>query len=101
MTIPRYIDRPQIVTTADGNEVFFAELDRWAEPIADGIARALAEGLEALLPGARVDRYPWSAQLAPEVEVRVVILRFTGAPGGRAEVEAAWSLRRKQDGPSG
>jgi uncharacterized lipoprotein YmbA len=93
VTIPRFLDRPQIVTATAGNEVVFAELDRWAEPLADGIARVLAENLAIFLPGVRVERHPWPAYVAPQLEIRVDVLRFEGGNEGEAAIEVRWSLR--------
>ena len=45
ITLPKYLDRPQIVTRAGSNQLALAEFDRWAEPLQDNVARVLAENL--------------------------------------------------------
>ena len=40
--VPRYLDRPQIMTRTGPNEMALAEFDLWAEPLKEGIPRILA-----------------------------------------------------------
>ncbi len=49
VTLPEYLDRPQIVTRTDRNTVLLAEFDRWAEPLSGNVSRTLAENLTYLL----------------------------------------------------
>ena len=46
--LPKYLSDPQIVTRIDGNELDFAEFDRWAEPLRDNFVRVLANNLATL-----------------------------------------------------
>ena len=40
-----YLDRPQLVTRTSRAKLVLADLDQWAGPLADTIARVLAENL--------------------------------------------------------
>ncbi|UCC31474.1 MAG: membrane integrity-associated transporter subunit PqiC [Phycisphaerales bacterium] len=42
-----------------GHRLTLAEFDRWAEPLAFGFSRVLAENLSALLLTDRVLLFPW------------------------------------------
>src|SRR5512145_1644163 len=45
ITLPRYVDRPQIVTRTGPYEIKLAEFDRWAEGLDANFSRVLAENL--------------------------------------------------------
>src|SRR5262245_66066254 len=48
--LPKYLDRPQIVTRASRNQLTLGEFDRWAEPLQDNVTSVLAENLARLIP---------------------------------------------------
>ena len=50
VTLPPYLDRPQIVTRASRAQLHLAELDQWAASLQDTVARVLAENLSLLMP---------------------------------------------------
>ena len=54
VTIPASVDRPQIVVTVSPNRVRLDEFDRWAAPLQNDIARAVAANLVAALGTPRV-----------------------------------------------
>ena len=58
VTLPSYLNRPQIVTRLAGGEVDLAEFDRWAEILIEAVPRVLAEDLGRLLGSDRVEAYP-------------------------------------------
>ncbi len=58
-TLPRYVDRPQIVTRTSPYELNLAEFDRWAESLDANFARVLADNLSFSFPPARVAVSPW------------------------------------------
>jgi uncharacterized lipoprotein YmbA len=75
-----------------GNEVRYAEVDRWAEPLPALFARALGQDLSALL-GARIATYPWYRVTPVDVVVRVDVTSFEADAGQRARLDACWSIR--------
>lgn len=94
ITIPGYLDRPQIVVRLSDNEISLSETDRWAEPLTENIARTLEENLAGLLPGSSYVRHPWYPSEAPEYSVALDVRRFEVDAGGQAVLEAMWSLSR-------
>lgn len=92
--VPRYLDRPQLVTGPPGNEVVLEDLDRWAEPLAEGITRVLVVNLESHLAGVRVERLPWPNGEEPDLHVRFLLLGLHGSPGGKAVLEARWAIAK-------
>lgn len=91
ISLPRYLDRPQIVTVEEGGRVHLAEFHRWAEPLTAGFSRALAEGLTARLPGKAIVLLP--ATLPVERTVEIQVQDFRVEPG-RCVLTVAWRLRR-------
>src|SRR5262245_54561997 len=59
VTVPPYLDRPQIVTRTSRAKLGLADFDHWAGPLADTIARVLSEDLALLIPTERVVLSPW------------------------------------------
>jgi uncharacterized lipoprotein YmbA len=87
-----YLDRKQICTREDGHEVKYAEYHRWAEPLDAAFSRVLVENLSLLLGTARIDVFPWKSPSPADYQVRIMLLKFNGEPGGQAELKARWSL---------
>jgi hypothetical protein len=92
VTVPAYLDRPQIVTRQGSDELDLAEHDRWAEPLPDSIARVMAENLSAMLGTDRVAIFPWSVSQSVPYQVTVDLLRFDGALGGDIVLDARWRI---------
>jgi hypothetical protein len=99
VTIPAQVDRPQLVLAAGAHEVRIDEFSRWAAPLADAIASALAAQLAQRLPSMIVR--PWGdGDGAPDaLQVRVDVQRFETAPGDQVLIELAWTLRRPGAAP--
>src|SRR3546814_5086338 len=45
VTLPAYLDRPDIVTRSTDNRLELADFDEWAEPLDDNITQVHAENL--------------------------------------------------------
>jgi uncharacterized lipoprotein YmbA len=86
-----HLDRPQIVRRR-GNELFPAELDRWGEPLADGVARVLAEDLARLLASDKIWVYPWRPAVRPDFEVTVEVLRCDAGEDGDVVLAARFAI---------
>jgi len=90
--IPAYLDRSSIVVRSGDGEVELSAEHRWAEPVRDGIARALAENLAAMIPTDAVVVFPWPGPRTVDYRLTVDVLRFDGAPGRSAVLHARWRL---------
>jgi uncharacterized lipoprotein YmbA len=91
VSLPGYLDRVQIVTRR-GAQLEVADLDRWGEPLSEGVPRALAANLAALLQSERIVVYPWPASRTVELQVVVDVNRFDGVVGGDVLLEARWRV---------
>ncbi len=92
VTLPRYLDRPSIVTRGGANEINVADFFQWAEPLVDGVPRAVAEDLSSLLGTERVYAVPANLPEALDFRVVVDVIRFDGALDGEARLEARWTV---------
>lgn len=91
LTIPEYLNRPQIVTRSGRYKIDIAEFDRWAETLEDTIPRVLAENLSVLLSTDRVYTYPW-AKKTPSYQLKIEFIRFDGSIPGNVELTVRWTL---------
>lgn len=92
VTLPDYLDRPQIVFRVSDNRLAAADTHRWAEPLAGNVVRVLAENLAARLHPSRILTYPWQKSEAPGYQVRVEVLRFDAGPDDAVHLLANWSV---------
>ncbi len=97
ITLPKYLDRPQIATRANPHELRFSEFERWAEPLDTDLARALADHLAMLLPRDRLLVFPWPRGTPLAYQVTVEVAHFLGTVGGQSVLTADWSLFREEE----
>lgn len=90
--VPRYLDRPQLVTRTDANTLRLAEFDKWSEPLADMIGRVLSEDLARRLPGQRVFVLPVRQAVPIDRVVDVQIQRFDADASGLVTLDARWQV---------
>ncbi len=90
--LPGHLERPQIVAWTGPGELRIDEFLRWAEPLATGVPRVLAENLDLLLPDRRVVRAPWPGRTPLRCRVRVEIRRFGAQPEGEVVLSGRWAL---------
>lgn len=98
VTIPGYLDRPQLVTRVGPNELRLASGARWAEPLREGIVRTLQQNLLAASGARSVTLYPWSTATTVDLAVVVDVVRFEPDERGDAELLARWSVREAPHG---
>ena len=92
--VPAYLDRTEIVTRTAADRVEISMFHRWAEPLADSIARTVAEEIASRLPTDRVIAYPWRGLFgrAIQFQVVIVVVRFDGRPGGDITLDTRWRI---------
>jgi uncharacterized protein len=90
--LPAYLDRPQIVTRVNPNELKLAELDNWAEPLKDNIARVLAENISRLICTADVVTFPWKKSSRIDYQIDIKIVWMDGKLGDKATLVTQWAI---------
>ena len=98
ITLPKYIDRPEIVARINGNSLVQAEFDQWGGGLDDDITRVLAANLSSLLESDRVSLYPWKDEAPIEYQVTMDVIRFEQDADGSAVLSAFWSVVDPSDG---
>jgi hypothetical protein len=96
VTVPASVDRPQIVVGTGTNQYTLDEFNRWASPLDEAIANALAGDLAALLGSPHVTTSVSSIGDAG-YRVGVQVHRFESRLDASADFEAAWVVRRVAD----
>lgn len=96
--LPRYLDRPQIVTRKGERELFMDDKHRWAAPLGELIGERLSAGLNERLPSVRV----LSGERAllhpvPMMRLEVQILDFISDDEGRTLLSGVYLLWNKND----
>lgn len=92
ITLPEYLDRPQIVSRQSTHRLQISDRHRWAEPLGDNIARVLQENLARTNGSERVILHPWSPSLSVDLQIPIEILFFE-ADDGDVRFAALWTLQ--------
>jgi uncharacterized lipoprotein YmbA len=92
VSVPGYLDRPQIVTRPAADKIDLGEFDQWGEPLRDGISRVLAGDLARQMPSARISVFPWRSLESVRYQVVVDVTRLDGPAGGDLALEARWRI---------
>jgi uncharacterized protein len=90
VTLPPYLDRPQLVTRSGDNRVVLADIDSWVEPLQEMFARVLADNLIVLLGTDDVLLLPQRREFALDRQIEVDVTRFDVDTAGNAVLDARW-----------
>ena len=74
------------------------EFNRWDGPLADAIARVVAENLAARLGTPRVAVSERTLSTAPDYQVAIEVQRFDSLLGEAATLDAVWAVSRTRGG---
>ena len=97
VTIPEFLDRPQLVLPGESPKVNIMETHRWAEPLKNAIPRIIADNLSGRLGADKVSYSPQYASIKSDYRVFVDIRQF-GAKKGLVTVEALITVKPATDG---
>jgi uncharacterized protein len=92
VSLPDYVDRPQIVVRTSPNRVEQATFDQWGGSLDDMVPRVLVQDLAIRLPADHVVAFPQVADVAFEYRVPVNISQFDVTTAGDAVVAAHWQV---------
>jgi hypothetical protein len=97
ITLPKYLDRPQIVTHLNTNSLAQADLDQWGGDLDDNITRVLAANLAKLRNTDRVSIYPWKDGVPVDYQVTLNIARFERDISGSVVLDVFWTVSNPLD----
>jgi uncharacterized lipoprotein YmbA len=92
VSIPGWLDRPQVTGRAASGAVVTDEYSRWAEPLPRGIQRVVAENLVLLLPDRRVLTAPFPPHDTVAHRVELTLVEAARQADGAVLVEARWDV---------
>lgn len=97
LTIPAYLDRPQIITRTSANRLNLAEFDNWAEPLQETLSRLVVAHLSTLLDPKVAFVFPWQGGVELDYQIPVEVIRMDNNPSGDALMIARWSVLTESD----
>jgi uncharacterized lipoprotein YmbA len=97
VSVPAEVDRAEFVVQVAPNRVEIDEFNRWAAPLNDGIARAVATNLSVLLGTPHVAT-ALVANATPACRITIDVQRFESIPGEAVLIEAIWAVRKTAGG---
>ncbi len=97
LRLPRYLDRPQIVTRVQAGRLELDEYHQWGDNLAKNIQRVLARNLSLLLASSDVTAFTRRPSGPLDARVDIEIAQFERGPDGRVQLSAQWWLRPRDD----
>jgi uncharacterized lipoprotein YmbA len=95
VTIPDYLDRPQIVLRTSRSELVLSEYSRWAGSLANDSVRVLEENLDMMLSDDGFAVVSWRRGVPNDYRVAVQVSRFDAMVGGSVVLKAQWVIYGK------
>jgi uncharacterized lipoprotein YmbA len=93
VSVPDYLEKPELLVRTSSTELTRSITDRWAEPLETMLPRVLADDLSQILKGPRVELYPWYSTDRPGWQIEVSVLRFEPDTHGEVLLVASWQAR--------
>ncbi len=90
---PAYLDRSEVVTRVEPNQLKMSENDHWAEPLKTNFTRVLSQNLSALLGGPQIVNFPWYSSSRIDYQIAIDVERFESDAEGYAVFIAQWSVK--------
>ena len=94
VTLPQYLDRPELVWRVGSNEIRQSTFEYWAGSLEKQFTTVLTQNLQSLLAPSQIVQHPWYAGATPDVVVEVDVVRFELAEDRAAHLVARWRLRK-------
>jgi uncharacterized lipoprotein YmbA len=91
VSVPASVDQPDFVVQVASNRVQLDEFNRWAAPLGDSIARAVAGDLATLLGTPDVATSPM-ANFIPAYSVSINVQRFESTRNQGVLLDAVWAV---------
>lgn len=93
ISLPSYLDRPEMARRVDANQIAYDPEARWAEPLQGNFQRTVAANLVLLLGPTRIEYFPWYRTETFDVIVTIAVSRFEVQPDDTVLLLARWSVR--------
>ncbi|OED36788.1 hypothetical protein AB833_25590 [Chromatiales bacterium (ex Bugula neritina AB1)] len=91
ITIPETLNRPNIVTPLDSNQLEVAEYHRWSEPLRENLSRVVITNIAGRLGINKLYAYPWLGSQI-DLQVRIDVLQMIGSIETDVFLQVRWQL---------
>jgi len=92
--IPRYLDRPRIVSRDADNHLRISEYHQWGGRLRDDVARTLSDNLAERLDSIDVLTAPFPGSMHADVSLLIDIRQFELLSDGRMHLKVRWHVQR-------
>ena len=99
--IPPYLDDKRLVIRLSDQQVEYEEFIRWAEPLDQGIGRAIALNLVNLPGVEEVSFYPWKGVRSMDLVFQLKVFKFELQADGEVDFNGVLRIRRSGDSSEG
>jgi len=90
--IPGYIDKPEIVTRTNQNQLIQAEFHRWGEPLSGNIRDVVMQNLSSQLPRDAILTYPRLTTSQINYYLLLKVNQFDVSSTGLSILKVTWSI---------
>jgi len=90
--LPQYLERPQIVTRKEGNQIRLSEANQWGGNLRKNMTRTLAVNLSRMLATPNIAVMPYRGVAQPDFRIEVEIIKFELASDGKVYLSAQWRI---------
>lgn len=92
VTVPDYLDKPQLSLYYTPNRSELQENDQWAEEVRSNVKRVIKTNLSTFLSGALIELAPWDVQFKPTYRLLVDISQYKVTAQGQSVLQAEYVL---------
>jgi uncharacterized protein len=92
VTIPQYLQRPQIVTRVSQNQLVLSEFDNWGGSLEKNMLRSLAGNLSMLLATPEIHIAARRVPTGTDARVEVEVMSYEYNPDGKVHLQVQWRL---------
>ncbi len=97
VSLPAYLDKPQVVTRITQGRLQINETERWAGELDKNIQSVVSDNLSALLPQYTFMNAPWDEPVQDRYRIYITIDRFDGDNNGVVTLKGRWSLVDREE----
>jgi hypothetical protein len=98
LELPRYLDRPELVTRDGSHRLVVADAHRWGGSLRTDMLRVVADDLGRLLGTARVAIYPTEPRFPAAYRILLDVSEFEGVRGETVRLRVRWTVASVADG---
>jgi uncharacterized protein len=92
LSLPKAMDRPQIVIRTGANTIRVSEFHRWAGELGRDMLNVIVDNLSLLMKTDRVAGYPWERYFEPDYRIYIDVRAFDYHLGESVMLKASWVI---------